>query len=640
MGNWEVVEDGADIDVNKYTDYRQYDTIAERDAASAGWGSSEIFRECQVVETGYKYYWNGAAWMRFPSEGGAGAPADASYVTVNAEAGLSGETQHVNIPEGNKHTPKLHAASHQNAGADELDVSDLSGVLADEQDAGFIKGVAVTAAPGAGDDQKLIQYDHGTTSFRYAAAAGGGDMLKATYDADLDNVVDNSEKLEGSTKAQVQNHTPIAHVTRHITGGADPFTAAHTLECVARTTIRKNSGANVGSRRRINLIEGTGCDLTVNDDPGNEEVDVIISASGSGSQRQLATFNIIKVGSNYIAVTRAGLQAYTDTDCAVVLQDIVDNETRWHVHFEDGTYTFYSPVDFAAEDRFMISGCGWATEIKLGANLGTGVNFWEFDHTTFDSGRFIIKDLYFNMDATSYTSQDCLSFDGGNDFIVQNIFILKPHRDGINIFESTHYTMYAEFKSIHIKYAGRYGVYCNARDNEFRFIKCEYNWDSGFVFGTSGAGNSLWRLFAAGANNTGEYAGNGVPGGHGGGSSRYAGLEVLGSGNTVHGMYLDRNKKNGAYMTGNNNGVLGGRCYQNNYNQADGNNYDIYSNGAHCHIIGVELTGQASHRTIYGVELGGGSSTTAVLGCTGYNHSTALTHDGGAGNDIDHCLGT
>ena len=46
MGNWEVVEDGADIDVNKYTDYRQYDTIAERDAASAGWGSSEIFREC------------------------------------------------------------------------------------------------------------------------------------------------------------------------------------------------------------------------------------------------------------------------------------------------------------------------------------------------------------------------------------------------------------------------------------------------------------------------------------------------------------------------------------------------------------------------------------------------------------------
>jgi len=40
---------------------------------------------------------------------------------------------------------------------------------------------------------------------------GEGDMLKSTYDIDIDGVVDNSEKLEGSTKAQVQDHTPKAH---------------------------------------------------------------------------------------------------------------------------------------------------------------------------------------------------------------------------------------------------------------------------------------------------------------------------------------------------------------------------------------------------------------------------------------------
>ena len=39
-----------------------------------------------------------------------------------------------------------------------------------------------------------------------------GDMLKSTYDADLDGVVDNAEKLEANSKAQVQDHTPKAHV--------------------------------------------------------------------------------------------------------------------------------------------------------------------------------------------------------------------------------------------------------------------------------------------------------------------------------------------------------------------------------------------------------------------------------------------
>lgn len=45
-----------------------------------------------------------------------------------------------------------------------------------------------------------------------AVAGGGfGDMLKAVYDANANNVVDNSEKLEGSTKTQVRDHTPKSH---------------------------------------------------------------------------------------------------------------------------------------------------------------------------------------------------------------------------------------------------------------------------------------------------------------------------------------------------------------------------------------------------------------------------------------------
>lgn len=40
---------------------------------------------------------------------------------------------------------------------------------------------------------------------------GGGDMLKSVYDIDEDGIVDNSERLEASTKAQVQDHIPKAH---------------------------------------------------------------------------------------------------------------------------------------------------------------------------------------------------------------------------------------------------------------------------------------------------------------------------------------------------------------------------------------------------------------------------------------------
>ena len=43
------------------------------------------------------------------------------------------------------------------------------------------------------------------------STGGGGDMTKAVYDTNDDGIVDNSEKLEGSTKAEVQNHAPQAH---------------------------------------------------------------------------------------------------------------------------------------------------------------------------------------------------------------------------------------------------------------------------------------------------------------------------------------------------------------------------------------------------------------------------------------------
>jgi hypothetical protein len=50
----------------------------------------------------------------------------------------------------------------------------------------------------------------------------------------------------------------------------------------ARVAVKKN-GSLVGTRRGINLIEGSNVTLTVSDDNGNEEVDVTIASSGGGA---------------------------------------------------------------------------------------------------------------------------------------------------------------------------------------------------------------------------------------------------------------------------------------------------------------------------------------------------------------------
>ena len=50
----------------------------------------------------------------------------------------------------------------------------------------------------------------------------------------------------------------------------------------ARIAVNKNSGATVGTRRRLNLIEGTNVTITVADDNANEEIDITIASTGGG----------------------------------------------------------------------------------------------------------------------------------------------------------------------------------------------------------------------------------------------------------------------------------------------------------------------------------------------------------------------
>jgi hypothetical protein len=78
------------------------------------------------------------------------------------------------------------------------------------------------------------------------------------------------------TKAAVSD---FAHKDLHKTGGSDAFVLADLLDSVGRVKISK-AGSLIGTRRQLNLIQGTGVTLTVVDDSGNEKVDVTIDAAG------------------------------------------------------------------------------------------------------------------------------------------------------------------------------------------------------------------------------------------------------------------------------------------------------------------------------------------------------------------------
>jgi hypothetical protein len=73
-----------------------------------------------------------------------------------------------------------------------------------------------------------------------------------------------------------------AHHTTHETGGSDALTG--TLDANARVAVAKNGAAPTGTRRTLNLIEGTNVTLTVADNSVSERVDVTIAAlGGSGN---------------------------------------------------------------------------------------------------------------------------------------------------------------------------------------------------------------------------------------------------------------------------------------------------------------------------------------------------------------------
>jgi len=75
LGDWKTHADGEKVtpeEQDEWLQEREYATIVLRNAASAGWGAAEMFRQCKVVATAKRYFWDGSAWLMVPGVVGGG----------------------------------------------------------------------------------------------------------------------------------------------------------------------------------------------------------------------------------------------------------------------------------------------------------------------------------------------------------------------------------------------------------------------------------------------------------------------------------------------------------------------------------------------------------------------------------------
>jgi hypothetical protein len=191
----------------------------------------------------------------------------------------------------NARTPTAHAASHQPGGSDAMavDAAAATGSLR-------TLGTGATQA-AAGNDSRL-------SDSRAPNGSAGGDLTGTYPSPTIATLAVTDAKVAaankdgtaatpsmrtlgtGATQAAAGNdsrlsdaRTPTAHQSTHQSGNSDALTGI--LDANARLATSK-AGTLVGTRRGLNLIEGTNVTMTVADNAGSERVDVTINAAAGG----------------------------------------------------------------------------------------------------------------------------------------------------------------------------------------------------------------------------------------------------------------------------------------------------------------------------------------------------------------------
>ena len=191
-----------------------------------------------------------------------------------------------------------------------------------------------------------------------------------------------------------QHHAQI-HKGSHVSGGGDAFVAGDLLDATGRVIVRKNTGANIGARRRLNLIEGTNIGLTISDSALNEEVLVTINQSGVAGANHATLANL-----NWAA---AGHTIDADVNFAKfkAIAMVCDNGATLPAAPVAGQWFLHTPT--GRNVLMQYSGTVWIPIISLssmtmyvdseGATHGDNQNYGYSSAVTFDTVQFAIDQI-------------------------------------------------------------------------------------------------------------------------------------------------------------------------------------------------------------------------------------------------------
>jgi len=190
--------------------------------------------------------------------------------------------------------PSTHASLHHSGGADALSLGSIAGTITDTQHGNRGSGLHA--------DSHARSHDHSLAADGSPIAIAGVPDLPATKitsgrfgmarmpDGTLNYVL--TAKGAGVDPAYEPLPAAAPHKATHVSGGTDAFVSTDLLDGVARVTVRENTGLNVGSRRRLNFIEGSNVTLTITDDATDEEVDITIAAATGAAVDPLTTVDL------------------------------------------------------------------------------------------------------------------------------------------------------------------------------------------------------------------------------------------------------------------------------------------------------------------------------------------------------------